>query len=347
MSTTLTLPVSIAKDRKPCGGCGHHTLVRVNGKPGHWACVAPADARAAFPDLAAKLIDPRLLHDLETIYAPKRKIDGHMRVPYWRPPAPEIQDLVTVPAHAWRREYTGPTVILDRSGSWISAASSVDVAHGPLVPTGAGYRGRPGYYKVTVYPWSESGTPHPLAGHEGQETAWVPQPRAALLHQLAGEGRWPDGEPLDSYTGDPVRLDRWATHVNTLRAAAIGKYGRESKEYDAVKVAFSQAVALMIGSREPGKGRVWRCQTHRPDWSYAIQDLAAVTMWRWVDDCGQTVPEHPPVAVQNQDELVLPAAALSLVVTRERSRGRKPLQLDPTGIKLGTFKVKSMTGINA
>ncbi len=286
---------------------------------------------------------PRILAALEGEYAPLRR---RQREPYWWPPLPGMAfaaDVIT--SWEWERPYSGEVAVLDRSGAFVAAASSVLVAHGQLEHTGpCEFHDRPGYYLVQVHPWHESNSlPHPL-GEWGSRQAevWIPAPAVALLRDLADAGRWPDVTVLDSYTGDGVRLSKWATgFVNTLRAEAITEYGRDSDQYAAVKTGFGQALALMLGRQGDEQRREWHCKARRPDWTHAIQAQSAATLWRWADDCLTVAPDLGPVALRNVDELVIPQAALEVVTTTKRSGGRAPLGIDPAGIKLGTFKVKA------
>ncbi len=285
----------------------------------------------------------RLLAALEKSYAPLRRIDGQMRRPYLRPELPGI----TFAAHVvtgwhWSRPYSGSVAVLDRSGAWVAAASSALVAHGKLEHTGEiEFDGQPGYYQVQRHPWLEADQlPDPLGDARG-ETVWVPGPTVALLRDLASEGRWSDVSVLDSYTGEGVRLNKWTGYVNDLRATAITKYGRDSEQYASVKVAFGQAMSLMLGGLgDAGVHRVWKCGIQRPDWTHTIQAQASATLWRWANDCRQIAPDHAPVALRNVDELVIPADAVEVVTSMARPGGRSPLLIDPEGIKLGSFKVK-------
>lgn len=343
---TPNLKVTIASDLQPCGGCGQSTKIRVGGVAGHWGCIARPDEPT--PAAGAKI---RFLADLEGEYAPKRRDQaGKMRGPWWRPPMADITDLVQTSAWSWKRPYSGQVAVLDRSGAWIAAASSVVVAHGSLRHTGPArqYIG-PGFYKVPVCQWTERGMPHPLGGAALNNTpeVWVPHPRAELLWRLAKADRWPEFEAVDTWTNpDGVRLDKWTTHVNKVRSAAISRHGRDSELYDAIKTGFSQAVSLMIGTREAGRPRTFKSAVQRPDWAYAIQDHAAVTLWCWADDCSQVAaaagrPRYAPVGMRAVDELLVPVEAVDLLSTTERSGGRRPLRLDPTGTALGTFKLKA------
>jgi hypothetical protein len=294
----------------------------------------------------------RLLADLEGPFAPLRRggPENRLRQPRWRPEHPGM----TWAAHiisswGWSRRYKGDTVTLDRSGAFVAAASSVQVAHGELEHTGPldEFEGRPGYYQVQVHPWHFSKeAPHPLHGAHRRETAWVPAPTVALLVDLHEQDRWADVTILDSYTAEGARLSKWTEHVNQLRREAITTYGRESEQYAMVKEAFGMALSLMLGSpRDSGTGRVWRCAAQRPDWTHTIQAQASATIYRWAEACRQQVPAGlGPVALRNVDELVIPAEALDIVTSTERPGGLPPMKIDPDGIKLGTFKVKNAAG---
>jgi len=284
---------------------------------------------------------PRILAALEGEYAPLRR---RQREPYWRPPLPGMTfaaDVIT--SWEWERPYSGEVAVLDRSGAYVAAASSVLVAHGKLEQTGpCEFDNRPGYYRVQVHPWHEADAlPHPM-GEWGskQPEVWVPAPAVALLRDLADAGRWPDVTVLDSYTGDGVRLSRWAGFVNTLRTEAIAEHGRDSDQYAAVKTGFGMALSLMLGYQGDAMRREWKCNVRRPDWAHSIYAQSAATLWRWADDCRTVAPGLGPVALRNVDELVIPQAALEIVTITKRSGGRAPLGIDPAGIKLGTFKVK-------
>ncbi len=281
--------------------------------------------------------DPlRLLAALEGPYWPRRD----KRAALWRPgdrlPGVAYNGTYVPAGYAWERPHDGPTVTLDRTGAWITAASSVDLAHAGLTHTGADHPGdRPGLYRVQVHPWHEGDRmPAPL-GTPSVDTVVVPQPMLRLLQDLAGAGRWADADVLDSWTGDPCRISEWAHYVNDLRAYAINTYGRASDQYTAVKTAFSQATVMMAGHE--------KARTARPDWTRTIQAHSLAMMWRRADDARQLAPDLGPVALRNVDELVIPAAALPLI-TGPREPGRpRPIEIDPAGIRLGTFKAKTTT----
>lgn len=285
----------------------------------------------------------RVQDALETTHAPQK--GG--RAPYWRPPLPPVMhEAHIVSGYSWSRPFAGPTVVLDRSGAFIAAASSVDVAHGALAHTGTeAYCGRPGLYLVDVHPWLEGDTlPSPL-GDTKRAQVWVAQPTVARLVELADAGRWPDVTVLDSYTGDPVRLRDWAEHVRDLREHAITTYTRDGGQYEEVKTSFGQAMALMRGEADGALARRWKTKAARPDIPQAIMAQSGATMHRWANAARDVAgAELGPVAIRNVDELVIPAAALEIVTTVTAPGRRSPIGIDPTGIKLGTFKVKASEG---
>lgn len=346
--------VTVDDTLAPCAwGCGQHTRVRLDGSPGHYGCRTRTETTTPpcepSPPPASPPVDEtrqlRFLTDLEKIHVPRRRVDGRMRPPYWRPQLPDIIDLVhVVSSWSWYRTgFTGRVAVLDRSGAWIAAASSVDVAHGTLDHAGEGrYRGNPGLYLVDWHPWTETGMPHPLGRQprRDDETAWITAPRAKLLKDLADAGRWPSDGYLDSYVGDPVRLREWAAHVQAHRIDAIRRHGRDSDQYDAVKVAFSQAVSLMQGTRDPGHARTWKAGCQRTDWALHIEDQAATTLWRIADECRRLAPGLGPVAMRNVDELLVPVDALATLTEAQPPATRPAVRLDPRGIDLGTFKIK-------
>lgn len=302
------------------------------------AAAREATAEASTAALAAG--EPlRLLRALETSHAPMRRVDGRMRKPYLRPEVPGITYATHIVAgYSWSRPYSGSVAVLDRSGAWPAAASSVVVAHGGLEHTGElEFSGRPGYYQVQRHPWLEvESMPDPLGNARG-ETVWVPGPTVALLCELAEENRWADVTVLDSYTADGARLSKWADYVKALRTEAITTYGRSSDQYADVKESFSRAVSMMQG--QPLES--WKCAVQRPDWAHTIKTQASATLWRWADACRKVAPEYPPISVRNVDELVIPEPALGIVTTVKAPGRASPVRLDPEGIKLGTFKVKS------
>lgn len=327
---------------------------------------APAPEAEASPEAAPEAEQEpkiRFLEDLKKPafwpYGSKAKRNGQPVEPYWSARLVRVDELVRVTGTAFWRPFEGPVTVLDRSGAGLAAASCVEVAHGQLTEAGERrpFEGLPGYYQVPWFPWAELGTPHPLGGaaREAERVGhvWVPHTRVGLLVDLIAQDRYPEIGDLACFVNSvPVRLDRWTRHINQERAKAIDTYGR-GPEYEAVKEGFSSAVSLMKGATEGTVGkRVWQTNVQRPDWWAAIHDFQAVTMWRWLDDLNQVAAmtgNHAlaPVAVQNKDELVIPATMLEIFTTTNRPGGRKPLVIDQTGKKLGTFKVAKLGTVSA
>ncbi|MGW3984723.1 hypothetical protein [Streptomyces mirabilis] len=279
-------------------------------------------------------------------FAPYRSRRG----PWWQPEMPGmIESARLLNSWPWKREgFTGEAVSLDRNGAWPTAVSSVRVAHGALKHTGPieEVRGAPdpGYYKVTVYPWTETDVPSPMSNERVGSEVWITSPHMHLLADLAEAGRWPDASALDSHTGDAVRLTDWAHLVGECRRYALEVHGRDSYAYEVAKESFGMAVNTMYGSWE-GEGalmrRKWMCKSRRIDWSHHIKDQAAVTIWRAADAVRQAVPaDLGPLTIRSMDELLIPAAALESVTTA--AEGERPLiRLDDLGTTFGTWKVKT------
>lgn len=308
------------------------------------ACTGtPQPAAATLATVAADEDKPlRLLSALESTHAPTRKAGNVLKPAVLCPPLPGITSVVhVVTGYAWQRQHKGPVVRLDRNAAYLSAAASVLVAHGPLEHTGpmnAYDPNRAGYFLVQAHPWPLRTMPHPL-GRPRSDQVWVPAPTLQLLHQLAEQGRWADVEILDSYTAHGVRLTRWTDMVRDLRTRVLQAYGPNSTQYEQMKMAYSQALTMMIGEDNPGTGRRWKCKTHRPDWAHTVYAQASATLWRTADRCAGLVDkaELAPVAVVNTDELHLPEQALPLVTKGDRA----PVRLDPTGQRLGSYKIKA------
>lgn len=368
------------------------TVVRLGGLPGHFVCwerypadrelpagmTWPAEAEAtgqaekAAPagTVPARRPSFRFLEDLRDRFPPRMRVDGKLKEPYWRPPMPEITDRVTTSSWSWKLpswDGGGRFAVLDRTAAYLSAMSSVEVAWSDLVEESLErFTGLPGFYKVQVLPWLESGLPHPLGSvgdREAGTEVWVPHPRAELLQGLADAGRYPDGFITGAYTcgineeGRPrkVRLTEWAKHMRDARAQVIADFGRydpdagdgQTEAYRYVKTRISQARTMMTGRWEPGKGRSYdpTVKVRRADWGLAVEDQSAVTLWRAADDCRQIavqagMAELAPLALRNVDELLVPEQAVELITSTPRPGGRRPLVVDPSGIALGTFKVK-------
>jgi P4 family phage/plasmid primase-like protien len=332
-------PVSAPVADKPAAATlGVKRTVRARSR----AATQRAATEAAIAGLAQGH-EPNLINDLAGAFAPRRGGRELYRTATMAPPV-EIAD-VFAGGYRWQRAYRGDVTVLDRSGSWISSAASVTVALGELAHTGTvDYAGLPGYYQIQVQPWTEDAMPSPLGAATVGTDIWVPQPVAGLLADLADAGRWPDVAVLDSHTSDePVRLSDWTGHINALRTHAVETYGRDSDEYQVmVKGKLGRTISTITGKRNAGQSREWECAVKRTDIAHAIQSHSAVMMWRWADDCRAVAPEHAPVGLRGTDELCVPSEAVPVITTKKRPGGRKPIQLDDSGLTLGTFKVKGI-----
>jgi hypothetical protein len=291
-------------------------------------------------------------HGKDGPFAPARQVTGrggkpYPRGPYWQPPLPldVIETAWITACPAFSRDYGGPVIELDRNTAYPSASASADIALGQLEQTGEIDLSppgpvRPGYYLMDVYPWAEPGLPSPLGGARPGSQQWLPAPTAALLADLARQGRWPDATAADSWTGEPaVRLASWAHLLAELRRYALEAHGRDSGAYDAVKVAAGQARGLMKGRLTGGPldPRKWECKARRPDIPQHIEAQNTVTMWRAADKALRAAPPGlGPVAIKDTDTLIIPAAAWEAV-----TGGDQPvIRIDAAELALGSFKIK-------
>jgi hypothetical protein len=253
-----------------------------------------------------------------------------------------------------RDDYRGPVAVFDRNGAWVGSAGTAYVAHGPLTHTGpcepAATGTAPGYYEVTVYPWTEPGMPAPLGSLEPGSRVWIPAPTMGLLAELAKAGRWPDETALDSWTGDPITLKAWGRLIREVRRYPLENHGYGSGAYQAAKDAISMSLAMINGeladdSTQPR--RVWKkCKTERIDWRHQIITNSAAMMWRAMDRClalADGNPDLAPIGMRNKDELLIPDnGAAELVTTAPYPGGtRPPVRLDQSGVTLGSFKLKT------
>lgn len=323
----------------------------------HPAEVARAEGRAATLAANKAALDTgepmRLLAALEKTHSPMRRrrptAGGPERLlpPHWMPEQPHmVSSSYVVEGYAFTREYEGETVRLDRSGAWISGAMNAVVAYNQLEHTGSEpVANGGGYVLVDNHPWLEADTmPHPLSGISPDSgPVWVPVPTWQLLGQLAEAGRWSDATPLDSYTSIGVRLNAggWVTFLNEMRKYSIETYGRDSEQYRDVKGGIGACFSLMHGYRD-GVARKWKCRVHRPDWRHTVQALSSANLWRDADMFRKFDAECAPIEVKATDELIIPADAFERLCTTSRPTGKRPLlDIDPAGIRLGTYKIKS------
>lgn len=302
------------------------------------------------------------------------------RGPDFDPPIPQVV-WRTRAQRQWRyrRPWRGTAAVLDQRAAWLSALSSLQVAHGKLVRRlpGEPHWGKwwPGVYQVPVEPgwWDEAaqGMPCPVGRiPEDARSMWLPLRAVATLRELAAQDRWPAVEVLDCWTAEPVALRPWADHIRAHWTAAIVEHGHDSEAHRMVKQAMAQAVMLPFGFvvREDdeaptggdGASRpAFVSVVHRPDWTQAVWAQAAYAVWQLADDLRAlclAAGVEPPVMLRKTDEILLPADSLEavrelprpllrLAGDRARPRGPIPLvtdvdQLGPQGIRLGTCRVK-------
>jgi hypothetical protein len=213
----------------------------------------------------------------------------HGRAPLWRlkAKAPKFAlkpEDVHTPAWKWQRPAVGNLYDLDGNAAWLTAASSVSVAHGALERSGAldatePRAARPGLFLVDVHHWNEEQLPHPLGTNVTRHTGsrvWVAHPVLRLLMELERDGYLPPLEIHDSWTAVDgpdgkaisVRFRAWTTHISMDRCAALDALaaapeGSEEQllardQYEGIKLGYAQAVQMMGGHK--------LCQVARPDW---------------------------------------------------------------------------------
>jgi hypothetical protein len=278
----------------------------------------------------------RALDMLIRTHAPK--VTG--RVPYWRPVPPPVTSRVQVPVWFWERKPNAdedPLCVLDANGSYLSAAASVEVAHGQLARSGRRQfdRNVPGYWLVDDHLWnlgqlvvSPIGT-----SRRGREDGrvWLTTPTVQLLAHLTEAGFWPGVDVHDSWTSRTrCRLRAWAGAVQQDRERALAD--GDADLYARVKLGYSQAVTMM--------GTEGKSLLHRPDWALAIRAQAAASCWRaaW----GAWLVGAPPVAMRKVDEVVFPRSRVMAWWGATVDGDPTPVRIDLTGRKLGTFKPKQI-----
>ncbi|OFV82836.1 MAG: hypothetical protein A2Y78_10190 [Acidobacteria bacterium RBG_13_68_16] len=260
------------------------------------------------------------------------------RDPYWRPTPPPCSKSVREPAWSWRRpngleplDLTGGVTVLDANAAYLAAASTVEVAHGRLINTkGREFDPRvPGYWHVEIFPWLVPDIVSPLGTAKYPDLAWLTTPTVALLARLVDDGYWPEIHVTDSWTSvDRCRLRHWSEMISGIRREALLSGDRDAVE--SVKLAYSQAITTM--------GIDKKSMIHRPDWSQHIRTQHAANMWRKMWSArGSGLPVLGSSAV---DEIVTTSSAVRWCLDNAAKGGRPPLRIDPTGLALGSFKVK-------
>jgi hypothetical protein len=288
----------------------------------------------------------RALDALLKTYPPLR----YRRAPFWHSPAPRAVSNVLIPAWNWSRNL-GPAAeqlerfVLDCNGAFMSPLSGTELAHGPLVHTGAWGESkvRPGYYQIDAQPWSDPRIVSPLGGRELKKGAlvWVAHPTVQLLADLTDAGYWPGVTVFDSYTPrldsrdkpEICRLSDWADYVKGERAAALTS--GDSARYQAVKDGYSVAIQMMLGKNEDEQDQA-KAKIKRPDWYHALRATHSANMWR---KAWRTIlAGYPIVGMGHVDEITLAADDYDAL----RHRDDSPLKFDPSGLQLGAFKLKAI-----
>jgi hypothetical protein len=284
------------------------------------------------------------------------KVSG--RMPFWRPkPAPVHKD-VREPAWSWRAPLVEiprqngthtpswgvqPTVplllagdhvlTLDANAAYLTAASSVDLAHGALRRTRAIRFDKrlTGYWQIKAHPWLIPWIMSPLGTATIPDRVWLTTPTVALLDQLSDDGYWPGVEVLDSWTcPTSCRLRTWTQQVNSDRKTALARREDFPELYEEIKTGYSTAVTMI------GTGKQSLC--YRPDWSQSIRAQHAANTWRraW-----KAIGRGCPIlAAGTVDELTVPLPAYR-ELQEEHLLIPNPIPLDKTGRLLGTYKIKT------
>lgn len=260
---------------------------------------------------------PRIIAPLKRLGAAVPSWVGEVHIPAWewQRPAPPGADLIT----------------LDATAQWVSAASSVRVAFGGLTRRRGeqAFDKLPGWWRADLrgIHWGrEDQLMHPLGTGRWRDQPWLAHPTVALLRELVADGKMDDFPLTDSYTcATVVSLSKWSTWIQARRSELLDSDAPEDV-MKAFKTRYAQAVEMMLH----GRGMDYQ----RPDWTHAIQAQAAATAWRraW----HSVLMGHGPVAAGSVDELVYTADDLTAIMEAPTP----PLVLDPTGRRLGTFKVK-------
>lgn len=177
----------------------------------------------------------------------------------------------------------GWVTVLDRTGSFPSACSSVPVAPNALryldEEAAADRKGLAGIWRIRLEEWTESGIGHPL-GRLALEDGplWVTSASLDHLEKLARAGR------LDA----PVVLEGWAGRRNSSLFERFSEWSRkiyampDSEERTAGKRGASQAIRAFWP-----KSAQARSPWFRPDWNVSIRAEASVRHWIRADQAVQ------------------------------------------------------------
>jgi hypothetical protein len=267
----------------------------------------------------------------------------HGREPYWRPVAAPVSARVTEPAWSYRREVTphvdGPlrprdhVVTIDATAAYVSAISTVEVAHGPLRTTGLReYDSRHvGLWRIETPTWNDARLFSPLGTAHHPSTITVTTPTMRLLAQVADQGYMSLPKIVDSWTSTTsCRLRAWSVRIAAARRAALVDPSYAG-EYEDVKTAYSQAVVLLgVKDKSP---------IYRPDWAQFIRAQHAANMWRKMWAC--TLTCGPILGAGTVDEISITRRTMGIMDDMRERGMRPPIMIEShTTDRLGTFTVK-------
>lgn len=283
-----------------CDGCGERLIPTVAGQRRHPTCPVPAvvpadDTRAAGgpdqdndqadeqPDETGPDAEPLRVNGFQML---KDSIEASRMhpVPVIRkekrdqPPWRMFAEWMTG-EHRWEHPRAhelaaGQLVaVLDRAGSYPSAAGSTPVAANVLTHTGplpaAGDRG--GLFAIEPVAWTDERIGHPLGRIADRDAdVWmVTTPHIRFLEKLAKQG----------YVDHPVIVDSWTGRATAGLFTAFSKAAQDARlnaktpeEYIQVK----RTISIAIRGLWPKEARspFWR-----PDWSLSVRAEAAVRHW--------------------------------------------------------------------
>lgn len=203
-------------------------------------------------------------------------------------------------AKDWSRDVPlgGELLVLDRNGSYPSAAGSVPLAPNKLLHTGpldAYDSSKAGIYLVDLPKWNHPELPHPL-GHiaaTDAEQVWISTPHLKLLLSQAAAGRIAPVVIRDSWTGRANQS--LFEHFTKAARAARGELIGTGEPYTQYKRSVSTALRLLWPKEA-------RSPFYRPDWRTAVVAEASVRHWVYAAKAvrlGATL-----ISLRNVDEAV-------------------------------------------
>jgi hypothetical protein len=270
-----------------CGRCGDRMIRATAGQEYHPGCAdTPPPAPAPEPDAElvdeyAEPADELVLFDgfrLMVACIGKSRMHPLLRVresDRESGPWPLITERMTG-EHRWTRPQlplAGVVAVLDRGGSYPSAAGSVMVAANLLTHVGPlDDRGElAGIFLVDVPEWPHADRiGHPLGKlGAGDGPVWITTPHLDLLTKLAAAGTIPR----------PAILDSWAGRGTGGLFTAFSKAVREARERSAGTPEYEQvkrrsSIALRALWPKAARSPFWR-----PDWSVSVRAEASVRHW--------------------------------------------------------------------